>query len=88
MKRRDFIAGLGAAAWPLAARAQSFKIPVIGFLSPASALQVAKFNFWSDFYQGLKDQGYLEGQNLAITPRTKAIGFQRLLPTSRGATLR
>ena len=60
--RRTFIAGLGsAAAWPMAAPAQQPTVPVIGFLSAQSAddsklLTVA-------FLQGLKETGYVEGQN-------------------------
>jgi len=66
MRRREFISLIGgvAATWPLAARAQQPTIPVIGFLSSTSpgpfAYLVAAFR------QGLKDSGYLEGQNIAI----------------------
>ena len=65
MKRREFIAALGsAAAWPLVARGQQAATPVIGFLNPASA------NTFADrlraFRQGLKDTGYVEGENAAI----------------------
>ena len=67
MRRRDFIAGLGGAAtWPLAAPAQQARIPVIGFLAvgPNDAKR------WGDsFHQGLKEAGYVEGQNLAIEYR-------------------
>ena len=66
MKRRTFIAGLGsAAAWPFAARAQQAAMPVIGFLSPQSADDDLK-NSTVPLLQGLKDTGYVEGQNVAV----------------------
>ena len=66
MRRRDFITLLGgAAAWPLAARAQRLALPLIGLLQ-AGAPSSRDF---TGFRQGLKDTGYVEGQNLAIGVR-------------------
>jgi putative ABC transport system substrate-binding protein len=66
--RRKFLATLGgAAAWPLAAGAQQAAMPVIGFLSgrsPGEAAYAIKA-----FHQGLKDGGYVEGQDAAIEYR-------------------
>jgi putative ABC transport system substrate-binding protein len=67
MKRRDFIALLGgaAAAWPFATRAQQGGAPVIGVLQ-----QGAPDSYdLAGFRQGLRDAGYVEGQNLAIEYR-------------------
>ena len=66
MERRAFIAALAAAAaWPRVARAQ--QMPVIGFLDPRSADAISER--LRAFRQGLKETGYVEGENVAIVYR-------------------
>ena len=72
MKRRAFILAIGGAAassvsWPLATRAQQPALPVVGFVRSTSRATSA--HLVTSFRRGLKEAGYVEGQNLTVEYR-------------------
>jgi putative tryptophan/tyrosine transport system substrate-binding protein len=78
MRRRDFftLIGTAAAVWPLAATAQQRAMPVVGVLSPATS--DADANRMNAIRQGLKDAGYIEGENVMIEYRSAENQLDRL----------
>jgi putative ABC transport system substrate-binding protein len=77
IERRKFLATLGgaAAAWPLATRAQQPKVPTIGALVIGN---ISPEQFWREFRQGLRDLGYVEGQNIRFEFRSAEGHLDRL----------
>ena len=78
MRRRSFLIGLGGAAalWPLAARGQQAVMPVIGFLGAPSAAPYARYV--DAIHQGLKQAGFVEGQNVRTEYRWAEGHYDRL----------
>jgi putative tryptophan/tyrosine transport system substrate-binding protein len=78
MRRRDFMTLIGsaAAAWPLTARAQQSAMPVIGYLSPTSFAMLSER--LRGLHQGLKEAGYVVGENVAIEYRWADGNYDRL----------
>src|SRR5262245_54978643 len=77
MRRRDFITLIGGAAtWPLAARAQQPAVPLVGFLNSASPEVFA--DRLRAFHRGLKDTGFVEGENVGIVYRWAENQLDRL----------
>jgi len=73
MKRREFIAALGgAAAWPMVARAQQTSVPVIGYLNPQAP------GAYAEPLRGLRETGYVEGENLVVEYRWADNQIERL----------
>jgi putative ABC transport system substrate-binding protein len=73
IKRREFIAGLGStAAWPVVVRAQQSAMPVIGVLGSTASFPLGVF------MQGLKEAGFIEGQNLRVEQRWANNQYDRL----------
>jgi putative ABC transport system substrate-binding protein len=71
MRRREFIAALGGAAiWPLLARAQQPAAPLVAFLRSGTLPDVLLNNRLAAFRQGLKEAGFIDGQNVAIEYRS------------------
>jgi len=88
MRRRDFITllGSGAAAWPLAARAQQPKAPLIGFLSSFNQAQSTRPI--AEFRRGLDENGFTEGRNVTMELSFADGQYDRLPPLADGLVRR
>ena len=84
MQRRQFITLLGGAtvAWPLTVRAQQPEMPVVGFLNSGSPNWYVPFV--AAFMKGLKETGYVEGENVKIEYRWAEDRYDRLLTAAAG----
>jgi putative ABC transport system substrate-binding protein len=85
MRRREFIAALGATAWPLAARSQQAAVPVVGVLAPGGPDLLSIINAARGpapieaFRKGLAEMGFVEGRTVAIEYRWAELRYDRLL---------
>jgi putative ABC transport system substrate-binding protein len=79
LRQRDFITLLGGAAvaWPVAARTQQEKMPVVGFLNSLSPNNLAQLTL-ENFLQGLKEAGFVDGKNVTIEYRWAEGHYDRL----------
>jgi putative tryptophan/tyrosine transport system substrate-binding protein len=79
MRRRDFITLLGGAAatWPVSVPAQQENMPVVGFLNSLSPNNLAHLTL-ENFLQGLKEAGFVDGQNVRIEYRWGEGHYDRL----------
>src|SRR5215813_2310849 len=88
MRRREFVTGLGGlVAWPMAGRAQQ-PIPVVGFLSSASPGAYPATAYLAAFREGLKESGFVEGQNVAVEYHWAEEQYDRLPALASGLVRR
>jgi putative ABC transport system substrate-binding protein len=80
MRRREFIKVIAgsAVAWPLAARAQQAAMPVVGFMNTLNSADQIASDLSAAFRQGLKQTGFVEGQNVTVEYRWAEGQYERL----------